>query len=165
MFLRSFLFSSPHPLISGESSGKFFVEAWSLNFSGNVMGKCPDGATLPVSISAMLCPISCPHCHGNRIASGISFHEAVSIAPPTLSTTTTFFSALWNASATWVSSALSSASSSKSAAGRSRPSPDWRWMVTMAISLFLTASAKASGINSGATGFLCHHSSFAIFSS
>ena len=43
--------------------------------------------------SAMAFPASKPPCQANRIASGSSFHDMVSITPPILSTTTTFLPA------------------------------------------------------------------------
>ena len=50
----------------------------------------PEGFTLPAKTSATEFPPSCPGCHAKRIASTLSFQEAVSITPPIFRITTTF---------------------------------------------------------------------------
>src|SRR5450756_1749749 len=69
--------------------GKLMDDGTSSYFIGNVVASLPDGVTLPVTTSAIACPDSWPGCHASRMASGTPRQLAVSMTPPTLSTTST----------------------------------------------------------------------------
>ena len=122
------------------SIGKLSEEAASSNFTGKVIVSLPEGEALPLSTSATLFPPSWPACHAQRMASGADFQEAVSITPPILSTTTTFFPAAWKASDTAFNMFCSSLVRLKSATIRSRNSPEVRPSVTSATSALAACS-------------------------
>ena len=84
------------PRVSGSGPrivlpGKLADDGTSSYFTGNVVASLPDGVTLPVTTSAIACPDSWPGCHASRMASGTPRQLAVSMTPPTLSTTSAFF--------------------------------------------------------------------------
>ena len=149
--------------------GKLTDDGTSSYFTGNVVASLPDGVTLPVTTSAIACPDSWPGCHASRMASGTPRQLAVSMTPPTLSTTSAFFFRAWNASVTALIKAFSSAVSSKSPSrARSRNSPELRPIVTRprsvsfasrAISPAATAiSGSGAGSMNGCVGgrfFVC----------
>src|SRR3712207_6362604 len=80
--------------VSFTSEGKLRSEAASPYLFWNVMGKRPEGFTLPESTSAMLFPTCSPLCHVHTRPSTRCFHEAVSTGLHTFNSTTTFFPAL-----------------------------------------------------------------------
>ena len=135
-----------------ESIGKLADEPASIRSTGKVIGRRPEGLCLPVRISVTELPPSWPACQARSTASGMFFQEAVSMTPPTFSTTITFLPAAWKAAVTSLSILRSLSDKEKSALVRSKNSPELRPKVMIARSLLFAEAASSLEERSSSEG-------------